>query len=162
MPTIKGLVVPADSEEPMRVIEMEAGDGNKIREVVGGWFGMSAGVQIPLTFAYHDEGKVINLPKNDRGTAIWWSSDLRFLFFDYLAGDVLILGEPDEEGTTQGIPDDFLEIALKTEACGFSVTAGDRSVESKFRGSYTDALMLCLALVGNNGAVTSFKVFADS
>lgn len=160
MPTIKTLVVPADDDQDMYVLVMEQGDTDKMREIVGGWFGASEGREVPVTFWYHDEGKIFDLPQNDRATMMWWASDRRFLNFDYLAGDVLITGMADDEGRTLGCPDDFLDLVLKTDGCGFRVKAGERTVESKYRGRYIDALAMALTLATSNGAVTGIEVFA--
>ncbi|MFI2837591.1 DUF3846 domain-containing protein [Mycolicibacterium sp. PDY-3] len=162
MPRIKTLVIPADEDQDMYVLELEQGDTNKMREVIGGWFGASEGQQIPVAFWYHDEGKIINLPQNDRATLMWWASDKRFWNFDYLAGDVLVTGMADGEGNTLTCPDEFLDLALKTDGVGFRISAGLNTVTSQFRGSYIDVLVMAVTLATNNGAVTGFEVFADT
>jgi len=160
MPTIKALVIPADDERDMYVVDLEQESSYQMREIIGGWFAASEGREVPITLWYHDEGKILDLPMNNRATCVWWSADRRFLRFDYMAGDVIITGLADDDGETQGCPDDFLGLVSKTEGCSFSIHAHHQVVVSTFRGSYMDALTNAVILAQNSAIVDGIKVFA--
>lgn len=63
-----------------------------------------------VTMWLNEEGKVYGLPRN--GLATWLAQD-SIMLGDWIAGDVVITGLPDNDGNTQGLTD-YETAALKT------------------------------------------------
>jgi hypothetical protein len=55
----------------------------------------------------NEEGKLKGLPDNINATAVWHRSNKLHKFSDYLVGDVLFCGLPDDEGNSQDISEQF-------------------------------------------------------
>lgn len=72
MPTITGIVIPADTETPISTVEFERGDISVIQNVVGGYFGVIDTTPHQSSIWIHDEGKLIGLPVNLRATLYVW------------------------------------------------------------------------------------------
>lgn len=103
---IEGLIITALGGIARVQIDDSNGSGlEDMQRVVGGWIEPVdyeiGGAQVS---AYHnEEGKLLGLPKNDLATHL---AAGRLFSNDYIAGDVLIVGVPDDvEGRTQSIPD---------------------------------------------------------
>lgn len=98
---MKALVVKTDGT--YEVIDQEW-NYDQINKAVGGWI---EAVYFPgyKAEAYiNEEGKILGLPENVVATNVWYNSGAKVLLGDYLAGDVVIFGEVDEEGNNTEVP----------------------------------------------------------
>lgn len=88
----KGVVIPAEGE-PYSLLLPE----NPLpiyQKIVGGWIELVPNPQ-GVTVYCNEEGKIHGLPPNHRATALfgeWLHS------WDVIAGSVIVVGPPDEEG----------------------------------------------------------------
>lgn len=122
---MRALVVPADPSQPVREIDLNAGEGSlrNLQQAVGGYVDVQAHAEGDIWV--HDEGRIIDLPVNVRvshwvlneseaskqGTVGEWS---------VLYGDAVITGRPDAEGestaVSQEMVDYFKSVQLSPEA----------------------------------------------
>lgn len=110
---MKGLVIPADVNEPVRVIDLNAGDGSlaNLQREVGGYVDVQAHDVGDIWL--NDEGRLIDLPVNPR-INYWllhesdWAkqglADERTIMY----GDVVFTGRPDSEGDITAVSDDIV------------------------------------------------------
>jgi hypothetical protein len=95
------LLVPADSDKPIERVTINEPDD--LKRLVGGYFQVLSPPDEPdITCWFNEEGKIEQLPRNERATALlepgrWLQPG------DYVAGDAVLTGEPDREGNTQGL-----------------------------------------------------------
>lgn len=100
------LVVPADQNEPMSVIAIEA-DLETLQGMVGGYIEAFSG---PTWVGYcNEEGKINGLLPNVRATQL--ARAARWGTLDVLMGDVVFVGPPDEEGRDTDVPQSLVWIA---------------------------------------------------
>lgn len=73
-----------------------------LQEAVGGWV-QAIGLKDNLTMWLNEEGKLMQLPHNLKGQAVWDA------FFqegsDYIVGNIVLTGGADEDGETLGLED---------------------------------------------------------
>lgn len=129
MTVIKAVLVPADEDKDIELVEIEQGNLEPIKQYVGGWVQMVEGFRPDITFALNEEGKVYGLPLNRRATLMIWTHHSAFRNRDVLAGDVLILGPADERtGDPVGVPDELIDLLFNTERYRYLVkTYGENS-----------------------------------
>lgn len=88
---MRAIVIPANSAEPVREVELADNLGDRLTELnrlVGGWIESVVCRDYEGTIAWvNDEGRVHGLPPNARATAHFYPFPS-----DYLAGDVVLLG----------------------------------------------------------------------
>ena len=109
---MKGVLIPCDSELPMQVVEFDR-DYRNIQKHVGGLFEV---IDIPRTDAClfcNEEGKIIGLPLNVRATEFLYAHRSEYIGYDAIMGDVLVLGDADENGDTMSCPDWLIEHLLR-------------------------------------------------
>ena len=79
------------------LVELEDTGATALHDAVGGWF-EAVDLTPNLTMWLNEEGKLMRLPHNLKGQAIWDS------FFgegtDYIVGNIVLTGGTDEEGGT--------------------------------------------------------------
>ena len=121
MTTINCVLIPADEEAPIELIEIEQGDYKAYQERVGGNFECLNLDRPPSTFFAHDEAKLIGLPLNRRATLILWAHNDRYRGLDVLLGDCVLAGRPDQEGETLGCPDELIDLLFNTRAYRYMV-----------------------------------------
>lgn len=104
----RAVLVPAVGEaHEVQIPERGEGELHELQRLVGGWI-----EYVPtdaLTVYCNEEGKIIPLPPNYRATNAF-GSELQP--GDILAGDVVVLGELDDEGDTTGLTDEQAEAVL--------------------------------------------------
>jgi len=104
----RAILVPAVGEaHEVQIPERGEGELDALQLLVGGWI-----EYVPtdaLTVYCNEEGKIIPLPPNYRATNAF-GSELQP--GDILAGDVVVLGELDDEGDTTGLTDEQAEAVL--------------------------------------------------
>ena len=102
----KGIYLPADESAPLEVRDFA--DFTDYQTVVGGIFDSVDLPDLTATVYVNDEGLVIGLPMNPRATYLWWLCVPAARDREFLVGNAVIIGMPDEEGNDTNIPDDLL------------------------------------------------------
>jgi hypothetical protein len=107
--SITAIVIPADHEQPMRVDQLEEPDYKTYQGLVSGLIEF---IDLPHggTFCCNEESKLIGLQPNIRATGLLYLLRKEFIGADFIAGDVVLLGQPDEEGDTTSAPDLFVQL----------------------------------------------------
>jgi hypothetical protein len=60
----------------------------------------------------NEESKLIRLPLNYRATALLWLMRPEYIQRDFIAGDVVVAGVPDEEGDTTAAPELYVMLLV--------------------------------------------------
>jgi hypothetical protein len=60
----------------------------------------------------NEESKLIRLPLNYRATALLWLTRPEYIQRDFIAGDVVVAGVPDEEGDTTAAPELYVKLLV--------------------------------------------------
>lgn len=110
---MKGLVIPADVTQPVRVIDLNAGDGSlaNLQREVGGYVDVQAHDVGDIWV--NDEGRLIDLPVNPRINH-WllnesdWAKQGVVSERQVLYGDVVFTGRPDAQGDITAVSDDIV------------------------------------------------------
>lgn len=149
MGTIRGLVIPAVEVLPVKVVEFEQGDIRAIQQYVGGMFQCIDIANPFATIFCDDEAKLKGSELNRRATMLWWVHYPLSRNVDILNGDCLIIGQPDDEGDSQGVPDELVDLLLNHERWKYQVKtvgddtwSGNQRTYSNVWGAYNDALAL--------------------
>lgn len=100
----KAILIPALGD--IRIVEVSNGD--EIREKIGGWM---EGLRVSNDlFAYIDEeGKLKNKPLNTRATDFCVEMKTGLRPDDFIVGDMLLFGKPDQEGDETDVPQKYIE-----------------------------------------------------
>jgi len=115
MTLIKGVLIPVDEDEPIKLVEFEQGDLAAQQLYVGGYIERVQGFRPPCAFTFNEEGKNMNLPLNRRGTLALWVHRSEFIDHDVLVGEVLIVGPTNERtGEITSAPDELIELFFNT------------------------------------------------
>ncbi|MCO4274304.1 DUF3846 domain-containing protein [Pseudarthrobacter sp. HLT3-5] len=117
---IHAILVPADEERPLYKVAIEGLTG--LQAAVGGLIEVMDIDRPDATLILNEEGKVMGLPMNRRATLLLWVHLTRWRGHDALAGDVLIVGRPDDEGNMQDVPRELVELLFKTKVYKYEVT----------------------------------------
>lgn len=107
---VTGLIIPADIDSTPRLQEFHG-----LRDYQAAVGGPIEAIDLdspPMSFFANEEAKLIGLPINQRASALWWLHVPAVYGFDFLAGDVVLIGQPDEEGETQDAPPEFVRLLL--------------------------------------------------
>lgn len=82
-----------------------------LQEGVGGWV-QAVDLSESLTLWVNEEGKLVDLPHNLFGQALW---NERFSYYtDYIVGDIVLTGGTGAEGETLGLLDEQVEALSAT------------------------------------------------
>jgi hypothetical protein len=111
---MKGLVIPADVDEPVRVIDLNAGDGSlsNLQREVGGFVEVQAHREGDIWL--NDEGRLINAPVNPRINH-WllreseMSREHEISERGIMYGDVVFTGPADAEGDITPVSDELVK-----------------------------------------------------
>lgn len=113
---MKAVIIPADGSQVARIVD-EKLDLKYMQGVVGGYIEAvdvdviltdTGKKQTNATVFVNEEGKLIRLPVNPRATdlcAIAIGGWVR----DVIAGDVIVVGQPDAEGETTPVPANIIK-----------------------------------------------------
>lgn len=120
---VTGVIIPAD--ETLALSQQEFNDLHDYQQAVGGLI-EAIDLDFPaLTFFANDEAKLIGLPINRRATIFWWLHSPIVYGYDVLAGDAVLVGQPDQDGDTQSAPAEFIALLMNTQSFKVEVqTAG--------------------------------------
>lgn len=104
----KALIIKTDGTQEIK--EFTVGDSYElIREGVGGWIECVALPELDADMWVNEEGKLVGLPFNAFGTALWAS---HYGLTDIILGDIVITGGANGEGDTIGLTEEALAKVL--------------------------------------------------
>lgn len=104
---IKALAIPADTDQPMRWVQIDTEDLDTMQQLVGGDIEFTP-VDGEVELMLNEEGKLRGLPHNPRAQLILWAPWLAnpeavTPRLDPLDGDAVVLGAPDDEGNSTSL-----------------------------------------------------------
>lgn len=159
---VTGVIIPADMASASRVEEF-----HELRDYQAAVGGLIEAIDLdspPMSFFANEEAKLIGLPFNQRATAVWWLHVPVAFGRDYLAGDVVLVGRPDEEGETQSAPDEFVRLLLEPTTYRVLVQTADSGTAWSGNGrrfdSYFAAATYAIDLSRRWTLVTAARVVA--
>ena len=102
--TKTGLFIPADNTKPHEIRELDASELlEALQTTVGGYVEVLTLTRQEADMYLNEEGKLMGLQANQRATWLARALGAHLLPGDFIAGDVLILGGPDNQGDNQGL-----------------------------------------------------------
>ena len=111
---VTGVIIPAD--EALAISQCEFNDLRDYQMAVGGLIEAIDLDDPSMTFFANEEGKLIGLPVNRRATMLWWLHNPATYGYDVLAGDAVLVGQPDQDGDTQSAPESIIGLLMDTPA----------------------------------------------
>jgi hypothetical protein len=82
----------------------------------------------PASLYINEEGKLHDLPLNERATVITWTHNSAFRGRDLILGDAFIVGPVDDEGNDLTVPNELVELLFNTSSYRMEVqTHGTRT-----------------------------------
>lgn len=99
---VRGIYVPADSDESLEVREFTGLDD--YQSAVEGWIEPVDVPDLGITIYVNEEGLIRHLPFNSRATFLWWYYVPVARHRAILVGNTVIVGMPDEQGSTADVP----------------------------------------------------------
>ena len=157
-----GILIPADEETPVEFRLFN--DTTDYQRAVGGWFEVIDTTAPEASFFVNEEGKIHHMPLNRRATLALWIHHRSMHRREALNGDAVLIGLPDEEGQTQDVPEELVQLLLRTASYKIEVEtvdapgawSGNQARYSTPWSAYTAAL----ALYERWFAVTDVRVVA--
>ena len=122
MGSIQCLIIPADLDVLVQTMELERGDIRTMQGIVDGHFQVLELEAQKASMFVNEEGKNIGLKMNQRATMLLWLSDSVWRFQDVVAGNVFIIGPPDDEGASTSVPQELVDLLFSTEKYKGEVT----------------------------------------
>ncbi|QEX10911.1 DUF3846 domain-containing protein [Rhodococcus erythropolis] len=122
MKKIRCIVIPVDLDAAVDTLEFFEGDLSAMQGLVEGLVQAVDLEQQKATLWFNESGKIEHLPKNQRATMELWSSDSRWRFQDFVAGNAFITGLSDEDGETTSVPQELVDLMLSTAKYRAEVT----------------------------------------
>lgn len=117
MPQIKGLYISTDESAPIIPVIFERGDLDAMYSLLGCRMVDVVDMEAPPSSIWiDDEGKLTGKKVNSRATTLLWAFCKPWVGHDLLCGDVLITGQPDEEGETQDVPAELAHLLLEVKS----------------------------------------------
>lgn len=111
---IKCLVIPAADSQPLRIEEIGADDLDRYMQILGGYMEVLHLYNPDATLVVNEEGKMRNLPSNERATLLWYVHNPVFIGHDTIRGNAFITGIPDEDGTDTDAPESLQQLLFET------------------------------------------------
>ena len=109
---ITGILIPVDEYDAVHIVKFQQGDIRFMQSCVGGTFDVIDTTSPALSLWINDEGRILRLRPNMRATHLLWCVDSRWRSLNFLAGSVLVTGQPDEEGNTTSVPVEFVRLVF--------------------------------------------------
>ncbi|QOH56205.1 MULTISPECIES: DUF3846 domain-containing protein [Rhodococcus] len=112
---VQVIVIPADPQFPAFKASIEKGDYRAYQKVVGGPFECIDLDNPNVTLFCNEEGKLIGGEFNPRATTLLWTSTPVWRGRDVICGDVVLAGQPDDEGSTTSVPEELITDIFRSE-----------------------------------------------
>ena len=101
---ITAIVIPADSDKPLRREEVNSTDARAYRSLVGGSLQVVHLEEPAASLYVNEEGKQLDLPLNARATVLLWAHNAAFVGQDWIVGDALLVGPVGRDGADMTVP----------------------------------------------------------
>jgi uncharacterized protein DUF3846 len=115
----KCVVVEVDGTARVDEFDVDTNGLNTLQSFVGGWieaiggthrYSFGVGTRVEAWTCYiNEEGKLHQLPPNDRATTAWANFGFKAMPGDYCAGSAVFCGAPDSEGYDTDVPKFILQ-----------------------------------------------------
>lgn len=105
---IASVVIPADEEEPLREHHLPPSSLRERQDLVGGDIEGITLDEPAVRLLMNEDGKLLRLPINRRATLLAWMHNKAMRYGDVIAGDVVVLGYPDEDDVDTSVPDELM------------------------------------------------------
>jgi len=128
---VTGVIIPTD--ESLAITQHEFNDLRDYQQAVGGLIEAIDLDSPAMSLFANEEGKLLGLPINRRATILWWLHSPATYGYDILAGDAVLVGQPDRHGETQSAPPEFVSLLL--DAPSFKVEVQTSGPESPWYGN---------------------------
>lgn len=157
---ISAIVIPAHSGQAPRLQEIAPSDLNARQTLVGGHIEAVNLYEPDGTLYINEEGKLIGLRPNPRATALLWVHNKQLRGSEWLAGDAVLVGPPDNEGNDKTAPQELVDIITKTQRFHVEeqTTAEEAWHNSRFFRSWYAAYRYAAIRAWGNGEVTDVRV----
>ena len=120
---IHAIQIPADEQRPLYKVTLN--NLESMQSAVGGLIEFMDIDRPEASLICNEEGKLLGLPMNRRATLLLWVHLTRWRGHDALAGDVLIVGRPNDKGDTQNVPQELVDLLFNTKRFKYEVTTYD-------------------------------------
>ncbi len=122
---ITAVVLPVDMEQPIRQQQIRPSDLATYRELVGGNLEVVELFRPSASLYINEEGKLNDLPLNQRATVITWAHNSAFRGYDLILGDAFIVGPVDGNGDDLTVPHELVKLLFDTSSYRIEIkTAG--------------------------------------
>lgn len=120
---VKGIYIPMDESENLEIRQY---DGlSAYQRDVDGNIEATDFVRPEATIFSNEEALLIGLDINRRASLLLWLHNSRYRGHSALRGNVVIIGRPDDDGNTQSVPDELVELLFNTKYFKYQVTTID-------------------------------------
>ncbi|MFF0822041.1 DUF3846 domain-containing protein [Micromonospora haikouensis] len=137
---ITAIVIPADPAEPVRLEQLDEHDLGTYQHLVGGNVEVVNLDRPPASLYLNEEGKLLDLPLNQRATVLLWAHSSAFRGRDVIVGTAFVVGPPDAEGDDQTAPAELVELLPGSVRCRVQFTTSESDVWRSDEEVFTDAL----------------------
>jgi Domain of unknown function (DUF3846) len=109
---------PRRQDEALWTTELENPDYRTYQRLVSGLIEF---VDLPHggSLCCNDEAKIYGLPPNIRATSLLYLLRPQFIGMDFIAGDVVLLGQPDDDGDTTAAPELYVRLLVPPWPCPY-------------------------------------------
>ena len=111
---VTGIVIPHETR--LEIFTHEFSDLASYQAAVGGYIEPVTIERPRMTIFANEEGKVYKLPINRRATRLWWLLSPTVRGLDMLVGDIVLIGSHRGRGSTNDVPQSFMQLLMKTRS----------------------------------------------
>ncbi|MCA1601265.1 MAG: DUF3846 domain-containing protein [Acidobacteria bacterium] len=111
---ITAIVLPADMAQPIRQQQVEPSDLKTYWELVDGHLEVVDLFRPSASLYINEEGKLNDLPLNQRATVITWVHNSDFCGQHLILGDAFIVGPIDDNGDDLTVPEELVKLLFET------------------------------------------------
>jgi hypothetical protein len=122
---ITAIVIPADSDKPLRREEVSSTDARAYRSLVGGSLQVVHLEEPAASLYVNEEGKQLDLPLNARATVLLWAHNAAFVGQDWIVGDALLVGPVGRDGADMTAPRAYVSLLLDGRYFGLAVKTAE-------------------------------------
>lgn len=112
---ITAIALPADMNQPIRQQQINPSDLSAYRGLVGGNLEVVELSRPSASLYINEEGKLDELPLNQRATVLTWTHNSAFRGRDLILGDAFIVGPVDRRGDDLTVPDELVQLLFHTD-----------------------------------------------
>ncbi|HEY9470902.1 MAG TPA: DUF3846 domain-containing protein [Propionibacteriaceae bacterium] len=136
---VTALAIPADVDEPIRLHEFDTSSLTAYLDVIRGDMATFRLFRPDAAMYASQEGEVLDLPPNDRATALLWVHNSASRGFDTITGDAFIVGPLDDDMAEDlPVPDELVQLLMHTERYRIEVQTHDSNDWKPVGLIYTD------------------------